>query len=102
MQDSLTNQTDGILIDEDMEASSQPSLLARDTGNAVAAGTLYALVAFIDRVRMDIEKELGLDLPLYLSGGDVDLIEPLLSCESSYEPMLIFQGMITADEDASY
>jgi len=101
MQDSLTNQTDGILLDEEMEQNGQPSLLARDTGNAVAAGTLYALVAFIDRVRMDIEKELGLDLPLYLSGGDVDLIEPLLSCESSYEPMLIFQGMITADEDAS-
>jgi len=102
MQDSLTNQTDGILLDDDSEQIAQPSLLARDTGNAVAAGALYALVALIDRVRLDIEKELNMDLPLYLSGGDVDLIEPLLSCESSYEPMLIFQGMIAADEDASY
>ena len=99
MQDSLTNQTDGILLDEDAERDDTPTLLARDTGNAVAAGSLYALVALIDRVRQDIEKELGVDLPLYLSGGDVDLIEPLLSCESSFEPMLIFQGMITADED---
>jgi len=102
MQDSLTNQTDGILLDENIEQDENQTLLARDTGNAVMAGTLYALVALIDRVRQDIEKELDVDLPLYLSGGDVDLIEPLLSCESSYEPMLIFQGMITADEDANY
>jgi len=99
MQDSLTNQTDGILLDEDTEQDENPALLARDTGNAVMAGSVYAIVALIDRVRQDIEKELDVDLPLYLSGGDVDVIESLLSCESRFEPMLIFQGMITADED---
>lgn len=102
MQDSLINQTDGILAAEDIEQDESPSLLARDTGSAVAAGTLYALVALIERVRQDIEKELDVDLPLYLSGGDVDLVEPLLGCERSYEPMIVFQGMITADEDPDY
>ena len=102
MQDSLTNQTDGVLLDEELETDDRATLLAHDTSNAVAAGTLYALVALIERVRQDIEKELGLDLQLYLTGGDVDLIEPLLSCESSCEPMLIFHGMISADEDTSY
>lgn len=102
MRDSLTNQTDGILLDGEPAQDDNMTLLARDTGNAVEAGTLYALVALIDRVRLDVEKELGVDLPLYLSGGDVDLIEPLLSCESNYEPMLIFHGMIMADEDKNY
>jgi type III pantothenate kinase len=102
MQDSLINQADGILADEEIEHVDSPSLLARDTASAVAAGTLYALVTLIERVRLDIEKELGIDLPLYLSGGDVDLIQPLLACHSTHEPMIIFQGMLTADEDPDY
>jgi type III pantothenate kinase len=102
MQDSLTNEDTGILSDVQTEHGDRPGLLARDTGDAIVAGTLYALVALIERVRQDIERELDIDLPLYLSGGDVDLIKPLLSCESHYEPMLIFQGMIAADEDTDY
>jgi type III pantothenate kinase len=102
MQDSLINQADGILADEEIEQVDSHSLLARDTASAVAAGTLYALVTLIERVRQDIEKELGIDLPLYLSGGDVDLIQPLLGCHSTHEPMIVFQGMLTADEDPDY
>ena len=102
MQDSLISQANGILADEEFEPQDSPSLLARDTGSAVAAGSLYALVALIERVRQDIEKELGIGLPLYLSGGDVDLIQPLLGCESTHEPMIVFQGMLTADEDPDY
>ena len=102
MQDSLINQADGILADEEIEQVDTPSLLARDTASAVAAGTLYALVTLIERVRQDIEEELGIDLPLYLSGGDVDLIQPLLGCHSTHEPMIVFQGMLTADEDPDY
>lgn len=101
MQDSLTNEETGILPDVLTEQTDVPGLLARDTGNAIVAGTIYALVALIERVRLDVTRELDLELPLYLSGGDADVIEPLLSCETRFEPMLVFQGMIAADEDAS-
>ena len=102
MQDSLVSQANGIPEDEEFEPPDSPSLLARDTSSAVAAGSLYALVALVERVRQDIEKELGISLPLYLSGGDVDLIQPLLGCETTHEPMIVFQGMLTADEDPDY
>ena len=49
-----------------------------------------------------VHMTLSLMRHLYLSGGDVDLIQPLLSCDSTYEPMIIFQGMLTADEDCEY
>ena len=97
MRDSLINPTGGILRGVNMEQRSNSALLASNTGNAVAAGSLYALVALIDRVRSDVEKELNIDLSLYLNGGDIGLIEPLLSCEGRFEPMLIFHGMIAAN-----
>lgn len=101
MQESLVDQTSGIFVEEATEMPAHTTLLAQDTVSAIAAGSLYALVALIERVRQDIEKELDVDLPLYISGGDADLIEPLLGCESNYEPMLIFQGMLAADENAT-
>ena len=99
MQEALKGKTDGINNNEDMQPNdSGIGLLAADTGSAVEAGTLYALVALIDRVRQDVSIELDSNLPLIINGGDADLIQPLLSCESSYEPMLIFQGMLVAEE----
>lgn len=103
MQDSLSKQTSGISPDGDIEQDGRlSSPLACNTSSAIAAGTRYALVALIDRVRADVKEELGLNLPLYLSGGSANLIRPLLSCKNHYAPMLIFQGMIIADKDASY
>ncbi len=95
MQDALRDKTNDINMDRN---DSGTGLLAADTGNAIEAGTLYALVALIDRVRQDIATELDIDLPLIISGGDADLVQSLLSCESTYEPMLIFQGMLAAEK----
>ncbi len=98
MQDALGDETGGIHIEDVDKNDSGTGLLAADTGNAIEAGTLYALVALIDRVRQDVAIELDINLPLLISGGDADLIQPLLSCESTYEPMLIFQGILAAEE----
>jgi len=98
MQDALSEGTSGITLDDTDEGESEPSLLANNTSSAIEAGTLYAIVALIERVRQDVARELDCELPLLISGGDVDLIQPLLSCEASHEPMLIFHGMIAVDE----
>ncbi len=98
MQDVLRDQTGGINLDDASESDSSSGLLAADTGNAIEAGTLYALVALIDRVQLDIATELEIDLPLLINGGDAELVQPLLSCNSAYEPMLIFQGILATIE----
>lgn len=101
MRDALTDPAHGILPAapaSEAAAPAAPALLARDTGSAIDAGVLYASVALIERVYADLEKELDTRLSLYLSGGDADLIAPLLSCESRAEPMLIFRGMMAVDE----
>jgi len=98
MQDALLDGT-SLSLDEKKQSGQELSLLASDTVSAIEAGALYAAVALIDRVRQDIEKELGRELPLIINGGDIDLIQPLLSGECSYEPMLIFHGMIVADKN---
>lgn len=99
MQESLIEETAGISGDKvPSEMQSADSMLARDTEGAIIMGSLYALVALIERVRAEVEQEMGYELPLILTGGDTDMIQPLLSCESLVEPMLVFHGMIAAME----
>jgi type III pantothenate kinase len=92
MRDVLLEQTAEIEYDDEPE----PALLARDTASAVSAGTLYAVVALIDRVRQDVSNEIDEDLQMLLTGGDADYLEPLLNAEVRIEPMLVFHGMIIA------
>ena len=57
MERVLVSKTSGIKL-ENVPAP-EISLLARDTETAVQGGTLYALVALIDRVFADLGQELG-------------------------------------------
>ncbi|TNF91464.1 MAG: type III pantothenate kinase [Gammaproteobacteria bacterium] len=95
MREVLLDQTAEVEID----AEPEPVLLARDTASAVNAGTLYAVVALIDRVRQDISSEMDTELPMILTGGDAYQVQPLLGGEVRIESMLIFHGMITALEE---
>ena len=96
MREMLLTGTDGIRFDE--ESGSVEGLMARDTDSAVIAGTLYAVVALIDRIYRDLSTEIVTTPRLLISGGDAEEIRPLLSDQASYEPMLVFQGMLTVIE----
>jgi len=96
MQNALLDGT-SLTLDGKSQSRKSTSLLASDTVSAIEAGSIYAVVALIDRIRQDSEEALGRELPLLISGGDVDLIQPLLDGECSYEPLLIFHGMMVAD-----
>lgn len=102
MHDALVDGTGQIetgQVETDDQAVSEAGLLARDTGSAVAAGTLYALVALIERVVSDLAQELPVEPVLILTGGDAESVQPLLSYPARYEPMLIFMGMLIAAEE---
>lgn len=73
--------------------STNVSLLARSTGDAVTAGTLYAAVALIDRVLNDVAAELRAGLVCVLTGGDAGTVRPLLARETLLEPDFVLQGL---------
>ncbi len=80
-------------------APATDALLARDTSQAVQAGTLYAAVATVDRVLADLEAELG-GLARLLSGGDAPALLPLLSGRYDHAPHLVLEGLAIMAEEA--
>ena len=69
------------------------ALLARNTAGAVLAGTLYALVAAVDRIAADVSAEIDGKVELFLTGGDAALLLPLLGRRWRHEPELVLRGL---------
>ncbi|MGF1616126.1 MAG: type III pantothenate kinase [Gammaproteobacteria bacterium] len=67
-------------------------LLARNTNDAVAAGTLYAAVTLIDRVVADMEITLQVAVSCVVCGGDAGLLAPHLARRAIVEPDLVLLG----------
>ena len=80
-------------------ASGDITLLARDTQDGVDGGTLYALVAVIDRVVADIGTELGAEPTRIVAGGDADTLLPLLAGNYHHYPELVLEGLAIMAED---
>jgi type III pantothenate kinase len=96
MRDSLLQRAEGIDYEPENEPFSDdavPTLLANDTQGAVEAGSLYASIAFIERVVADLEREVGQAMQVLLTGGDAPDIEPLLARELDYSPRLVLEGL---------
>ena len=89
MRRSLTKDTAGI---RDVEGEPR-ILLARSTGAAVAAGTLYAAVALVDRVVNDVANELHQPVACLITGGDAPQVRPLLAVHSVLRQDLVLHGL---------
>ncbi|MBT8419366.1 MAG: type III pantothenate kinase [Gammaproteobacteria bacterium] len=76
-----------------MSATAQNIWLGRSTQECVMAGTMWAAVAFIDRVVADLEAELHQRVTCILAGGDAQAVCPLLTREATCEPDLVLQGL---------
>lgn len=68
------------------------SLLARNTNDAVASGTLHAAVALIDRVIAEVQATVEAEVTCVVCGGDASLIVPHLARRATYEPDLVLLG----------
>jgi type III pantothenate kinase len=100
MTTALTEGAPGVQIQE--KDTQEVSLLGRSTEAAVSGGVLYAAVALIDRVCLDLKVELGNASTILLTGGDAIRILPLLSCKPEYDPDLVLKGLaVFAEESAS-
>jgi type III pantothenate kinase len=93
MRRALVEDVPGIAAALAMKVDSRVALLARDTAGGVAGGTLYAVVALIDRVVADVTAELGIAPTCLLCGGDAPAIRPLLLGPFTHEPHLVLQGL---------
>jgi type III pantothenate kinase len=93
MRRALLEQTEDILPAAAAPSSGDATLLARDTQNGVNGGTLYTLVAVIDRVIADIGTELDGTPACIITGGDAAVLIPLLTGDYHHYPELVLQGL---------
>jgi len=100
MRHALLEQTEALQPATATPASGDVSLLARDTQDGVNGGTLYALVAVIDRVVADVRTELGTDLTRIITGGDADSLLPLLAGNYHHHPDLTLKGLAVIAEES--
>ncbi len=77
----------------------QVSLLARNTEDAVTAGTLYTVVAAVDRIVADVAAELGGPVVRVATGGDAQMLLPLLTEGWRHEPDLVLHGLAFLAEE---
>lgn len=90
MRNALIEGT-AVVIDDSEQGNS--TLFARNTRDAIQGGSLYAMIATIDRVFQDVETELGGNVKRVLSGGDAGSLLPLLQGDIIYMPDLVLKGV---------
>jgi type III pantothenate kinase len=98
MRRALLDRTQDILAATIEPVRGGITLLARDTRDGVDGGTLYTLVAVIDRVVTDVGAELGSEPTCVITGGDAAALLPLLAGEYHYAPELVLEGLAVIAE----
>ncbi len=94
MRRSLATGTAGVAEADALGGRPQEvALLARSTRDAVTAGTLHCLAAFVARAGADVGEALGSGTVRVLTGGDAPALLPLLGEGWCHEPALVLRGL---------
>lgn len=89
MRHALTSRTDQI----PPQFSDSRRVTATTTADGVAAGTLYAAAAAVDRLSAELAAELPAGSIRILTGGAADLLQPILTTEFKSDPDLVLYGL---------
>jgi type III pantothenate kinase len=76
-----------------VEKGDEGELFATDTGSAVAAGGLNAVVALVEKILEKSTERLGERPALLLTGGDAERLQGVLREPVTMEPDLVMKGM---------
>lgn len=89
MRLALTTRTDQIPAQD----SDSREVLAKCTADGVAAGTLYAAAAAVDRVVQEMGRNLPPGSARILTGGATELLRPLMVTGFETQPHLVLYGL---------
>jgi len=100
MRDTLYQQASGVTFTR--AADDTLTLFTSNTEDAVAAGSLYAVVAYIERVVNDLEQELAETTKCLITGGDAGTLQSLVSIDVEFCPNLVLQGLAVYGQQAGW
>lgn len=70
-----------------------PSIFSRNTTEGVNSGVMYMAGALIDRVIGEAAAGCGRNLEVVITGGDAEILLPLLRCTPRYDRHLVLKGI---------
>lgn len=90
MRHLLLERTKGIKLEEPLQ---RPILWGADTASCVLAGGLHASIGLIERVVLQMQRQLERPVMAVITGGDAEFLLPWLSVRYRYEADLVLQGL---------
>ena len=90
---SLLNGTHGIRRRASGDRAKSRSLFSTDTASALAAGSMFAAAAFIDRAFVEAQRELKARPRLLLTGGAAPALQRYLESPARFVPDLVLRGL---------
>ena len=93
MVTSLLSGTHGIRRRANGGRAKSSSLFASDTASALAAGSMFAAAAFIDRAVLEAQRELKGRPRLLLTGGGAPALQRYLKSPARFVPDLVLRGL---------
>jgi len=93
MMTSLLSGTHGIRRRANGGRARSSSLFASDTASALAAGSMFAAAAFIDRAVLEAQRELKGRPRLLLTGGGAPALQRYLKSPARFVPDLVLRGL---------
>ena len=93
MVESLLNGTHGIRRRAAGGLAQSRSMFATDTASALAAGSMFAAAAFVDRAFAEARRELGGRPLLILTGGAAPALQRHLKSPAREVPDLVLRGL---------
>jgi type III pantothenate kinase len=90
---SLLNGTHGIRRRASQDRPTAHSLFATDTASALAAGSVFAAAAFIDRAVLEAQRRFGGRPLLMLTGGAAPELQRYLQSPAKLLPDLVLRGL---------
>lgn len=73
--------------------NNKSSFLATTTQDAILAGTLYQISAYIERIVSEIKEEFGDNIECIITGGDAEQIQALTLHHFHYRELLVLEGL---------
>lgn len=89
MRHALATRTNQIPVQD----SDNRKVMAKSTADGVAAGTLYAAAAAVDRLAGEMAASLPPGSARILTGGAMEQLRPLMATEFEVEPSLVLYGL---------
>lgn len=91
MREVLTSCTQSSPMKQDIQFND--GLLARNTYDGMMGGTLFASVAYIERLLLEIQREFTDPLKVIMTGGEALSLKKLISQDVFYKPDLVLEGL---------